>query len=160
MSLEKAQGAVLSLFRVIVGFLFLCHGLSSVFGILGGAVGAHGGSLPVGSWPGWWAALIQLVCGALVLVGLVTRPAAVIGSGSMAYAYFTVHIKLALFPLQNGGEPSVMFCWSLLLIALLGPGPWALDRLFSRASPASLRVRARGAGGGVGDKEATATASR
>jgi len=129
-SLEKAQGTVLSLFRAVVGFLFLCHGLSSIFGILGGAVGTHD-SLPVGSWPGWWAALIQLVCGALVLIGLATRPAAVLGSGSMAYAYFTVHIKVALFPIQNGGEPAVMFCWSLLLIALFGPGPWALDRLFS-----------------------------
>jgi len=160
MSLVKVQGAVLSLFRAIVGFLFMCHGLSSVFGVLGGAFGSNGGGLPVGSWPGWWAALIQLVCGALVLVGLATRPAAVLGSGSMAYAYFTVHVKLALFPLQNGGEPSVMFCWSLLLIALLGPGPWALDTLLSRVSPASLRARSRDAGVGASDKESTATAMR
>jgi putative oxidoreductase len=130
-NLEKVQLTVLSLFRAVVGLLFMCHGLASIFGVLGGAEGTHG-SLVAGSWPGWWAALIQLVCGALVLVGLATRPAAVLGSGSMAYAYFTVHVKVALFPIQNGGEPAVMFCWSLLLIALFGPGPWALDGLLSR----------------------------
>ncbi|HEY3868971.1 MAG TPA: DoxX family protein [Actinocrinis sp.] len=130
-SLERAQGLVLSLFRAIVGFLFMCHGLSSMFGVLGGA-GGKGGTVEVGAWPGWWAALIQLVCGALVLVGLVSRPAAVLGSGSMAYAYFSVHAKIALFPIQNSGEASVMFCWTLLLIALLGAGPWSLDNLVSR----------------------------
>lgn len=141
-TLEKVQPTVLSLFRAVVGLLFLCHGLASVLGVLGGAQGTHG-SLPAGSWPGWWAALIQLVCGALVLVGLATRPAALLGSGSMAYAYFTVHVKVALFPIQNGGEASVMFCWSLLLIALLGPGPWALDRLLF---PVLRRARSRDAG--------------
>jgi putative oxidoreductase len=130
-SLERAQGLVLSLFRAIVGFLFMCHGLSSIFGVLGGA-GGKGGTVEAGVWPGWWAALIQLVCGALVLLGLVARPAAVLGSGSMAYAYFSVHAKIALFPIQNSGEPSVMFCWTLLLIALLGAGPLSLDNLISR----------------------------
>lgn len=128
MNLAKVQGLVLSLFRAVVGLLFLCHGLSSLFGVLGGAEGT-GKALQAGAWPGWWAALIQLVCGALVLLGLATRGAATVGSGSMAYAYFTVHIKVALLPIQNGGEPAVMFCWSLLLIALLGAGPYSLDRL-------------------------------
>ncbi|MEU5937714.1 DoxX family protein [Micromonospora sp. NPDC047548] len=88
---------------MVVGLLFLCRGLSSLLGVLGGSRGT-GQSVPVGQWPGWWAALIQAVCGALVLVGLFTRPAALIASGSMAYACFTVHQPDGLLPIRNGGE--------------------------------------------------------
>lgn len=128
--MKQLRDPVLSLFRAVVGFLFACHGAATLFHILGGP---HGGAQPhVGEWPGWWAALIQLAGGVLVLAGLVTRVAAVVGSGSMAYAYFTVHQPKALFPILNGGEPAAMFCWSLLLLALFGGGPWALDALLSR----------------------------
>lgn len=65
--------------------------------------------------------------------GLGTRVAALICSGSMAYAYFKVHQPEALFPLQNGGEPSAVFCWAFLLLVFTGPGALALDRLFGRA---------------------------
>lgn len=124
---------VTSLFRLVVGLLFTLHGAASLFGVFGGNRGS-GNALPVGEWPSWWAALIQLVCGVLVVVGLATRPAAVLASGSMAYAYFTVHQPNALLPLQNGGETAAMFCWSFLLIAALGPGPWSLDALLRRRS--------------------------
>ncbi|WP_326792233.1 DoxX family protein [Streptomyces sp. NBC_00841] len=127
--LNKAQPYALSLFRIVVGLLFACHGTASLFGILGGAMG--GGSIPAGTWPGWYAALIQLVGGALVVLGLGTRIAAFISSGSMAYAYFKVHQPEALFPLQNGGEPSAVFCWVFLLLVFTGPGAFALDRLFA-----------------------------
>jgi putative oxidoreductase len=117
-----------TLFRVIVAALFTMHGIASIFGVLGGAMGHHGGALPVGQWPGWWAALIQLVGGVLVLLGLGTRPAALLCSGSMAYAYFTVHQEHAPLPIQNGGEPAVMFCWAFIIIALEGYGALALDQ--------------------------------
>ncbi|KIZ18545.1 DoxX family protein [Streptomyces natalensis] len=126
---QRATPHVLALFRVVVGLLFACHGASSLFGVLGGAMGS-GQSVPTGAWPAWYAAVIQLGGGILVLVGLSTRAAAVVSSGSMAYAYFSVHQGTALWPLQNGGEPSVMFCWAFLLIAFIGPGAWSLDRLF------------------------------
>ncbi|MEV4559399.1 DoxX family protein [Kitasatospora sp. NPDC049285] len=122
----RVRPHVIALHRVVVGLLFACHGAASLFGVLGGAHG--GGSLKAGDWPGWYAAVIQLVCGVLVLIGLGTRWAALLASGSMAYAYFTVHQEHALFPLQNGGEPSVLFCWAFLLIAALGPGSFALDK--------------------------------
>ncbi|WBC12737.1 DoxX family protein [Micromonospora sp. WMMA1998] len=128
---SQLKGPVLSLFRIVVGLLFLLHGAASIFGILGGNP-ATGGAVPFGTWPGWWAALIQLVCGALVLVGLGTRPAALLASGSMAYAYFVVHQPHGLLPLGNGGELAALFCWTFLLVAVLGPGPWALDALLSR----------------------------
>ncbi|KKK06320.1 DoxX family protein [Micromonospora sp. HK10] len=133
----QLSGPVLSLYRVVVGALFLCHGAASIFGVLGGNRGS-GAAVPFATWPGWWAALIQLVCGALVLVGLLTRPAALLASGSMAYAYFTVHQPHQLLPIQNGGELAALFCWSFLLVAVLGPGSWALDSALARrrAAPA------------------------
>ncbi|WP_327023860.1 DoxX family protein [Micromonospora sp. NBC_01739] len=128
MRIDRFGGPALSLFRMVVGLLFLCHGLASLFGVFGGSRGT-GEPVPLGQWPGWWAALIQALCGALVLVGLFTRPAALLASGSMAYAYFVVHQPDALLPLRNHGELSVLFCWSFLLVAVLGPGTWALDNL-------------------------------
>ncbi|MFE2434637.1 DoxX family protein [Streptomyces sp. NPDC059409] len=128
-----AQPYVLGLFRIVVSLLFACHGAASLFGILGGAAGS-GGTIDAGTWPGWYAAVIQLVGGGLVLLGLGTRPAAVICSGSMAYAYFKVHQPGALWPLENGGEAPAMFCWAFLLLAFTGSGAFGLDRLLSRRS--------------------------
>ncbi|MGC9378788.1 DoxX family protein [Streptomyces sp. MH13] len=125
-ALEKSREYVIGLFRMVIGLLFACHGAATLFDVLGGPRGAGPG---VAEWPGWWAAAIQLLGGALVLCGLGTRAAAVVCSGSMAYAYFTEHQAAALFPLENGGEPAAMFCWSFLLIAAIGPGRWTLTSL-------------------------------
>lgn len=122
--LNQAQPYVLSLFRFVVGLLFALHGAATLFGVFGSSPAG------AGAWPGWYAALIQLVCGALVALGLGTRAAALLASGSMAYAYFKVHQPEALLPLQNGGEPSAMFCWAFLLLVFAGPGAVALDRFF------------------------------
>ncbi|MGX1854058.1 DoxX family protein [Streptomyces sp. NBC_01456] len=127
--LQRSTPHVLALFRVVVGLLFACHGASSLFGVLGGAMG-QGGTLPTGSWPGWYAAVIQLAGGLLVIFGLGTRPAALLSSGSMAYAYFSTHQGTALWPIQNGGEAAAMFAWAFLLVFFTGPGSWALDRVF------------------------------
>jgi putative oxidoreductase len=125
-----ARDLAVSLFRIVVGFLFACHGAASLFGVLGGAHG--GGTIERGVWPGWYAAVIQLVGGSLVTIGLGTRVAALICSGSMAYAYFVVHQGDAFFPLENGGEPAALFCWAFLLVAALGAGPCAVDELLRR----------------------------
>ncbi|MFG2090108.1 MULTISPECIES: DoxX family protein [unclassified Spirillospora] len=130
-SVDRLGQPVLALFRAVVGLLFLCHGTASLFGVLGGNRGS-GQALDFAAWPGWWAALIQFVCGALVLAGLFTRPAAVLASGSMAYAYFVIHQPDGLLPIRNGGESAAMFCWAFLLIAVFGPGAWALDSLLAR----------------------------
>jgi putative oxidoreductase len=134
-----------SLFRVVVGLLFTCHGLAGIFGLLGGSRGT-GEPVAVGLWPNWYAGLIQLVCGTLVMVGLGTRPAAVLASGSMAYAYFVVHQPEGLMPIENGGVTSALYAWSFLLIAVVGGGPWSIDALIrnQRASiPAATRERAK-----------------
>lgn len=126
-------GPVQSVFRIVVGFLFALHGVASLFGVLGGAPGTHGGTYAFGTWPGWWASVIELVGGLLVALGIGTRVAALICSGAMAFAYFTVHIKIGLLPLVNGGEPAALYSWIFLLIAVIGPGPWALSPKLIRA---------------------------
>ncbi|MFA7761981.1 DoxX family protein [Streptomyces sp. NPDC048723] len=137
--LDHAQPYAVGLFRIVTGLLFASHGAASLFGVLGGAHG--GGTVAAGTWPGWYAAAIQLVAGALILLGLGTRAAAFVASGSMAYAYFTVHQPGALWPLQNGGEASAMFCWAFLLLVFTGPGALAVDGLFSSRSAASAGRR-------------------
>lgn len=132
--LGVVNGKLLSVFRLIVSLLFSCHGAAILFGAFGGQ---PGGRPAVGAWPGWWAGLIEFVGGVVVFLGLGTRIAAVISSGSMAYAYFTVHVEHGIWPIQNGGELAVLFCWSFLLIAIQGPGEWALGRLFVRSSPSA-----------------------
>ncbi|MBN0044820.1 DoxX family protein [Streptomyces actuosus] len=143
--LDRALPYVLALFRIVVGLLFACHGAASLFGVLGGAAGTDGGTITAGAWPGWYAAVIQLLGGGLVLLGLGTRAAALLASGSMAYAYFDVHQPTALWPLQNGGEASALFCWAFFLLMFTGSGAFGLDRLPARragraADPASERT--------------------
>ncbi|SED47453.1 DoxX family protein [Streptomyces sp. TLI_105] len=133
--LNQAQPYALGLFRIVVGLLFACHGASSLFGVLGGS------ATPAGTWPGWYAAVIQLGAGILVLAGLGTRSAAFLASGSMAYAYFKVHQPESLLPIQNGGESAAMFCWAFALLVFTGPGALALDRLFGAGETTAAKAR-------------------
>jgi putative oxidoreductase len=137
-SMGRLSGAALSVVRVVVSFLFICHGALILFGAFAG-IDRHGAAAPVGSWPLWWAGVIHLVGGGLVLLGLVTRPAALLCSGAMAFAYFTVHQPLGLLPLQNGGESAALYSWIFLLIAALGPGPFALDTVLRRRPSTAWR---------------------
>jgi putative oxidoreductase len=114
--------AVLSLFRVVFGLLFLCHGVSHLFGWIVPAAAA-----PVGSFPYWWAGLLETVTGILITIGLFTRIAAFVASGVMAFAYFTQHIKGGFWPLVNNGEPAVLFCFAFFLLVFTGGGLYALD---------------------------------
>lgn len=115
--------AVLSLFRIVIGFLFMIHGTSIVFGW------PLAQTMPVGDWPGWWAGLIEFVTGLLVMLGLFTRPAAFLASGTMAVAYFWMHQPKGLWPIDphQGGELSVLYCFAFFLLVFLGPGAYALD---------------------------------
>lgn len=136
---ESQNSAAVSLFRMVISLLFTCHGAATVLGVFS----AQDGPRPAtGEWPNWWAGVIQLAAGVLVFLGVGevgTRVAALISSGSMAYAYFTVHQKHALWPIENGGEKSVLFCWCFLLLAITGPGVWTLSRALTgaRAVPAA-----------------------
>lgn len=121
--LERWRDQMLAVFRIVVGFLFATHGAAAIFGVLGSK------QVEAFVWPSWWAAAIQFVGGACVMLGLGTRYAALLCSGSMAYAYFTVHQAGALLPVENGGEKAALFSFGFLLIAFLGSGAWAVERL-------------------------------
>ncbi|GAA3881747.1 DoxX family protein [Saccharothrix violaceirubra] len=125
-----AQDVTLTAFRVVVSFLFGCHGLMG-FGLFGGIDG-QGGAVEAWSFPGWWASVIEVGGAAFVLLGVGARVAALLCSGTMAYAYFVVHQPEGLLPVQNMGEPAVMFCWAFLVVAVVGPGSYTLDRVFRR----------------------------
>jgi len=125
----------LSVFRVIFGLLFLCHGLS---GVIGWPAAGH--VAPVGQWPDFFAAWIELITGALITLGLFTRPAAFLASGEMAFAYFTAHLPHGFWPINNHGEESVMFCFAFLLLVFTGGGPYAVE---GRSDASRRRIRLR-----------------
>lgn len=121
-------------FRAVVGFLFACHAVLGLFGAFGGIDGA-GTAVPALSFD-WFASIMFLVGSALVMVGYRTRTAAIVCSGSMAYAYFVVHQPMGALPLDNMGEPAALFAWSFLVIGVFGPGRYALDAVLRRARAA------------------------
>ncbi len=123
---ERLPAAAIAATRIVVAFLFACHGAQKLFGLFGGDVVAFP------AWPGFWAACIELGAGLLVGLGLFTRVAALLCSGAMAYAYFVVHQPVALLPIPNGGEKAALFAWIFLLIAAIGPGALALDNVRRR----------------------------
>lgn len=131
--LERYQREVIGVFRIVVGFLFATHGAAALFGVLGTE------QVGLFVWPSWWASLIQTAGGALVMIGLGTRYAALLCSGSMAYAYFTVHQAGALLPVQNGGEKAALFCFAFLLIAFLGNGAWSVRRVATAEAAAATK---------------------
>ncbi|UUU34269.1 DoxX family protein [Streptomyces sp. CA-210063] len=134
--LNSAQPYALGLFRIVIGLLFTCHGAQKLFGVLGGADG-QGGTVSAGTWPGWYSGVIELVGGALVLLGLGTRFAAFIASGAMAYAYFKVHQPQALWPVENGGEGAALYSWAMFLLIFTGSGALGLDQLLGKRQAAS-----------------------
>jgi putative oxidoreductase len=113
---------VLSIVRIMVGLLFIEHGMSKLLGF------------PPGPSPSmfalaWFAGVIELVGGALVVLGLFTRIAAFIMSGEMAIGYFLSHAPRGFFPMLNGGDAAVLYCFIFLYFAVAGGGVWSLDRL-------------------------------
>ncbi len=130
--LEAFAPTVLSLVRIVFGFLFTAFGTSKLFD-WPIAMGS-----PTGSWPAWYAGLIEFVGGLLIMTGLFTRIAAFVASGAMAVAYFWQHQPLALWPIVdpqyggNGGLPAILFCFVFFLLVFTGGGPYALDALRNR----------------------------
>jgi putative oxidoreductase len=119
-----------ALMRIVVGFLFTCHGAQKILGVLGGVDDA-GGTAAFGLI--WVAGIIELVGGLLVATGFQASVAAFLCSGQMAVAYFMAHQGRGLFPIQNGGEPAVLYCFVFLFIAARGPGIWSLGAGGGRA---------------------------
>ncbi len=130
---------ILSVLRIIAGFLFIWHGTQKFFNFP-----------PMPPMPGadsmppimvvmiTVAAVLELVGGLLILVGLFTRPVAFLLSGFMAVAYFMAHAPQGFLPLQNGGETAVLYCFVFLFLSVAGSGEWSLDRLIWKREKSSL----------------------
>ena len=118
---------VQSIFRIVVGVLFLSYGTMKLFGV----PYMKGMPLPLTSLPGV-AGIFELVGGTLIALGLFTRPVAFILCGEMAVAYFTGHAPRAFWPVINGGITAVLFCFIYLQMMFAGGGDWSLDAVLFR----------------------------
>jgi putative oxidoreductase len=119
--LDKYQEETYALLRIISGFLFIWHGTQKLFNFPA--------EFPYPLNPLMYAAgTIEMIGGALVMIGLLTRPAAFVCSGTMAVAYWMAHGMNHFFPILNGGELAALFCFAFLFIAARGPGIWSLDK--------------------------------
>ena len=111
----------LAVLRIVTALLFIEHGTQKLFGLPETEMSPAFLSLP------WLAGAIEIVGGVLVLLGLFTRPAAFIMSGQMAVAYWMAHAPQSFFPVENGGDAAILFCFVFLYIFIAGPGAWSLD---------------------------------
>ena len=121
-TMERFRPYILSIFRIVVGLLFLEHGLSKVFNFPAPS--------PVASLSGLLilAAFLETVGAVLFILGAYTRIVAFILSGEMAFAYFMAHAPRSFYPLVNAGELAVLFCFIFLYFAFAGGGPLSVDR--------------------------------
>jgi len=121
--IEKFSPQILGITRILFGIMLASHGAQKVFGAFGG--------LPSGTpaFIVWVAGPIELVGGALVALGLLTRPAAFLNSGLLAVAYFMAHAPKGFWPILNGGELAIIYSWLSLYFVAHGPGAFALETL-------------------------------
>ncbi|HEY8572840.1 DoxX family protein [Phenylobacterium sp.] len=122
---ERARAAL----RIIAGLLFLAHGLVKLTGF---PAGAEPGQVELASLFGA-GAVIELVGGSLLVIGLFSRPAAFLMSGEMAVAYFMFHAPASFYPAVNGGDAAILFCFIFLYLSVSGPGAWSVDSLIGSA---------------------------
>jgi putative oxidoreductase len=121
---------LLSVLRIIAAFLFIQFGTAKLFA-LPAAVMPGGATAAVASLPGI-AAVLEAFGGALLFVGLFTRPVAFLLSGEMAFAYFIGHAPQGFWPVLNQGHPAILFCFVWLYISAAGAGPWSVDAMRGR----------------------------
>ena len=125
-TLDRIEPYVLSILRIMVGLLFCEHGTAKLFGFP-----LHG---PIQHFPDleFFAGSIECFGGALLALGLFSRVVAFLMSGEMAIGYFMMHAPKSFFPLLNGGDAAVLYCFIFLFLAVAGPGPLCLDTLLWR----------------------------
>ncbi|RZJ98359.1 MAG: DoxX family protein [Brevundimonas sp.] len=116
----------LAALRIMSGLLFLAHGTQKFLSFPGGERAGSGLALDN---PGAFAGVIELVTGVLIALGLFTRPAAFVASGTMAAAYFLAHAPQNPFPVNNGGDAAILFCFIFLFLTFSGPGALNAEKL-------------------------------
>lgn len=118
--LSGYKDQIYALMRIVIGILFISHGIQKVIAISGGAI-------PLSNLWLTFAAIVETLGGLMIIIGWKTRLTALITSGEMAVAYFKAHAFRSLWPIDNGGEKAVFFCFVFLFIASYGAGIWSLD---------------------------------
>src|SRR5215475_1108451 len=127
---ERWAPRMLSILRIVAALIFIEHGTQRLVGFP---------SAPANGFPEtlslhWWQGIIELAGGALLLLGLFTRLTAFFLAGDMAFAYWMVHAPKGIYPVLNGGDAAILYCFVFLYIACAGPGPWSLDGSVKRKS--------------------------
>jgi len=126
--LRPWSAQLLSVLRIVAGLILLHHGTSKFLGFPVSQLTGVSPTTMVGA-----AGVLELIGGALLVIGLFTRPAAFILSGMCAVAYFYFHIQRSFFPFLNGGETVILFTFALLYIAAAGGGAWSVDKAWRGA---------------------------
>jgi len=124
--------------RVMTGLLYMQHGLQKLFGLITDGSRPWNGPPPMFS-QFWIAGVLETFGGALIVLGLFTRPVAFLLAGEMAVAYFQMHAPRNFFPILNGGEPVVLFCFVYLYLFAVGAGPYSVDALLRRGRAGTAR---------------------
>lgn len=119
--LSRYSPYMLSLLRIVSALIFMAHGTQKILGFPASDMNPGVLSLP------WIAGIMELVGGAMLILGLFTRPVAFLLSGLMAVAYWMVHAPQHLFPALNGGDAAILYCFIFLYLFFAGPGPISLD---------------------------------
>jgi putative oxidoreductase len=115
----------LAALRIVAALLFIEHGTQKLFGF---PIPPQGGNFPPALSMGWIAGVLETVGGIMVLVGFFTRPAAFVLSGLMAFAYFIAHFPRNFWPVANGGDAAILFCFVFLYLAAAGPGAFSVNK--------------------------------
>ena len=129
-SLNRFADPVYCIVRLVVGLVYACHGGQKLFGFPGGGHGVDGMAFIAG--------IIEFVGGLLIAFGLFTRITAFLTSGEMAVAYFMFYVGVVptleakFFPIMNGGELALLYCWVFFFIIFYGPGRWSIDALWGK----------------------------
>ena len=118
-----------STLRIVSALIFMAHGTQKILGIPASDV-AHPPAFSII----WMAGMLELIGGALLVIGLFSRPVAFILSGLMAFAYWIAHAPSNAVPALSGGDAAILYCFVFLYFVFAGPGPWSLDRMMSRDS--------------------------
>ena len=120
-SLSAYAPQMLSVLRIMSGLIFLAHGTQKILNFPPAQRAVDLSSLP------GMAGFFELIGGALIALGLFTRPAAFVCSGVMAVAYFYAHAPRSFFPILNGGDAAILYCFVFLYFVFAGAGPWSVD---------------------------------
>ena len=122
--LGRYQPKALAILRIVSGLLFMEHGMQKVFSFPPGMASGMAFSGQLAGYAGF----IELIAGFLIAIGLLTRPAAFLASGTMAAAYFIGHAPKEFWPVNNMGDAAILYCFVFLYFVFSGPGAWSVDK--------------------------------